>query len=91
MITRVSYRDAPFEVKRLAQTIKPGAYFYTKDYGVDHWKNGKIFFIKMSHPPDDDWTEIEEEISCWRDYRSSEDGGIYNEDEDEAGIWPWVS
>jgi hypothetical protein len=90
MITRVSYRDAPFEVKRLAQTIKPGAVFWTKDYGVDHWKNGKIYFIKVS-PPDDDWTEIIEPISVWRDYRSTEDGGIYNEDEDEAGIWPWVS
>ena len=88
---RISYRDAPLEVKRLAQTIRPGTYIYTKDYGVDHWKNGKIFFIAMPIGDNDDWTEIIEPISVWREYRSVSDGGIYNEDEDEAGIWPWVS
>ncbi len=90
MIAKISYQDAPFEVKRLAQTVKRGSVFWSKQYGIDHWKDGKIWFIGIT-PPDDDWTEIIEPISVWRDYRSTEDGGIYNEDEDEAGIWPWVS
>lgn len=86
---KVHFWEVDPEILRFLRTCPPGRYNYCAKWGVDHWKDGRVFYYVLANESDD-WIEIIEKMDAWGAGGARQVLGVDDEEYEGDTSWPWV-